>query len=64
MIRKNVSVGEVITIEPFERHSFNSKNGAIIEEISSTHYVEDSFYSDESINANKNRKTILTDWLD
>ena len=43
MIRKNVSVGEVITIEPFERHSFNSKNGAIIEEISSTHYVEDSF---------------------
>ena len=28
----------------------------IIEEISSTHYVEDSFYSDESINANKNRK--------
>ena len=36
--KKNVSVGEVITIEPFERHSFNSKNGAIIEEISSTHY--------------------------
>lgn len=62
--KKSVSVGEVITIEPFERHSFNSKNGAIIEEISSTHYVEDSFYSDESINANKNRKTILTDWLD
>ena len=43
---------------------FSSKNGAIIEEISSTHYVNDSFYSDESINANKNRKTILTDWLD
>ena len=62
--KRNVSIGEVITIEPFEKHSFSSKNGAIIEEISSTHYVDDSFYSDEEINANRNRKTILTDWLD
>ena len=55
----------MITIELLEKHSFSSKNGAIIEEISSTHFIDDSFYTDQKkINTNKNRKTILTDWLD
>jgi N-acetylneuraminate synthase len=35
----------------------------VIEEISSTHYKEDSFYTDESINQNPNRKTLLTYWM-
>ena len=56
-------VGDVINIEPEVRHAFISKTGAVIEEISSTHHKEDSFYTDESINENPNRKTLLTYWM-
>jgi sialic acid synthase SpsE/mannose-6-phosphate isomerase-like protein (cupin superfamily) len=55
--------GDVITIEPETRHAFVSMNGAVIEEISSTHYKNDSFYTDEKIAANKQRKTLLTHWM-
>lgn len=56
--------GDVINIEPGVRHSFVSPQGAVIEEISSTHRVDDSFYTDESINQNRDRKTRLTYWMD
>ena len=55
--------GDVINIEPGTRHSFVSKTGAVIEEISSTHLKDDSFYTDESINSNSDRKTFLTYWM-
>jgi mannose-6-phosphate isomerase-like protein (cupin superfamily) len=55
--------GDVINIEPGVRHAFTSPNGSIIEEISSTHFKDDSFYSDASIMTNKNRKTFLTYWM-
>jgi sialic acid synthase SpsE/mannose-6-phosphate isomerase-like protein (cupin superfamily) len=55
--------GEVVNVEPGVRHSFSSPHGSVIEEISSTHYKDDSFYTDESIMRNKNRKTILTYWM-
>jgi len=55
--------GDVINIEPGVRHAFVSSTGAVIEEISSTHFVNDSFYTDESINSNKARKTLLTYWM-
>ena len=55
--------GDVINIEPKVRHSFVSVKGAVIEEISSTHFANDSFYTDDSINKNLNRKTILTYWM-
>lgn len=54
--------GETVTIIPGVRHEFNSRHGAIVEEISSTHYVNDSFYTDESISKNDNRKTFVTFW--
>ena len=57
------SPGDVVTIEPETRHAFISHDGAVIEEISSTHFVNDSFYTDESISLNENRKTILTHWM-
>jgi sialic acid synthase SpsE len=58
-----LSSGAIVTIAPGIRHSFRAgKEGAIIEEISSTHYKEDSFYSDENINNNPNRKTIIRYW--
>ena len=55
--------GNVDTIEPGTIHSFTSDNGCIIEEVSSTHYVDDSYYIDESIHQNKDRKTFVTHWL-
>jgi quercetin dioxygenase-like cupin family protein len=56
--------GDVVTIEPGVRHRFNTKNGCIIEEVSSTHYKDDSYYTDKKISDNKNRKTFITHWLD
>ena len=55
--------GDVVNIEPGVRHAFTSPRGSIIEEISSTHFKEDSFYTDESIMLNRNRKTLLTYWM-
>ncbi|MFV0280221.1 MAG: N-acetylneuraminate synthase family protein [Rhodoblastus sp.] len=55
--------GDVVTIAPGVRHEFESAGGAVFEEISSTHFVNDSFYTDNSINENPNRKTILRYWI-
>lgn len=56
--------GDVVTVDPGVRHAFWSTDGAVIEEISSTHFLEDSFYIDPSIDVNKNRKTLLSYWLE
>jgi sialic acid synthase SpsE/mannose-6-phosphate isomerase-like protein (cupin superfamily) len=56
--------GDVVTIEPGVRHAFHSPDGVIIEELSSTHFSNDSFYTDETITANQNRKTLLSYWMD
>lgn len=56
--------GDVVNVEPGVRHAFHTRTGAVIEEISSTHFIDDSFYTDPSIQANKNRKTLLTYWMD
>jgi len=55
--------GEVIVVERGMRHMFGSEGGAVIEEISSTHYADDSFYTDPAVMQNKHRKTFLTYWL-
>lgn len=55
--------GDVVTVKPNIKHSWVSPTGAVIEEISSTHYKDDSFYTDPSINENKFRKTLLTYWM-
>jgi len=56
-------IGDVITIEAGDKHYFATENGVIIEEISSTHYPNDSYYLDPSIMENQYRKTSLTYWL-
>ena len=56
--------GDIATIEPGTRHKFNTPTGCVIEEISSTHYPFDSYYTDEKINNNNNRKTLITHWID
>ena len=55
--------GDIVLVKRGVKHSFGTKNGAIFEEISTTHFKNDSFYEDKKIMANKNRKTHLTYWL-
>lgn len=55
--------GDVIHVEPGVRHAFISPTGVVIEEISSTHFANDSFYTDEAITNNPHRKTLLTYWM-
>jgi sialic acid synthase SpsE/mannose-6-phosphate isomerase-like protein (cupin superfamily) len=60
---KILKPGDVVTVMPGVRHAFKSETGAVVEEISSTHFKNDSFYTDESINLNPNRKSMLTYWM-
>jgi quercetin dioxygenase-like cupin family protein len=62
-VTSSLNKGDVVTIEPGVRHKFNTLSGCVIEEVSSTHYVNDSFYTDENISKNKNRKTFITHWI-
>ena len=55
--------GAVVTIAPGVRHAFDSATGAVFEEISSTHFVDDSFYTDPEISRNRNRKTHIRYWM-
>jgi len=59
-----LKAGETVTVERGVHHYFGSDTGAVIEEISSTHYANDSFYLDPAIGLNANRKTFLTYWFD
>ena len=61
--KKILNVGDVVTIMPTIRHIFYSKNGCVLEEISSTHIKDDSFYTDKKIIENKNRKTFINSWV-
>lgn len=49
--------GESVVVERGVAHSFGSKEGCVFEEISTTHYLNDSYYEDENIKNNPNRKT-------
>lgn len=55
--------GDVVTVGRGVKHFFTSEKGAVIEEISSTHYKDDSYYTDPHIAENKNRKTVLSYWM-
>lgn len=61
---KRISRGDVVIIERGMKHSFGSDTGAVIEEISSNHAGEDSYYTDSRIMQNTDRKTLLTYWFD
>jgi sialic acid synthase SpsE/mannose-6-phosphate isomerase-like protein (cupin superfamily) len=58
-----LSAGDIVTIERGVRHSFSSRSGTVIEEISTTHFGADSFYLDPAITTNLNRKTLVTHWM-
>jgi len=54
--------GDIITVNRGTKHAFSSETGSVIEEISSTHYSDDSYYTDHTILENKDRKTVLSYW--
>jgi len=58
-----LSAGDVVTVERGMHHAFGSRSGAVIEEISTTHCGDDSFYLDPAIAKNPNRKTFVTHWM-
>ena len=56
--------GETILIQPGVWHSFWSDKGVVFEEVSTTHYNNDSFYADKRINKlpRSARKTLVDHW--
>jgi sialic acid synthase SpsE/D-lyxose ketol-isomerase len=59
---KTMKAGEIFTIVSGMIHEFKaiSKDGAVIEEISSKHIKTDSYYIDKKISKNKNRKSLIS----
>ena len=62
-VERECSPGDVVTVARGVRHRFRATTGVVFEEISSTHIVDDSFYSDPTIAANTERKTFLAHWM-
>ena len=62
-----LSAGDMVTVDRGVKHSFSTKTGVVFDEISTTDHQGDSYYDDERINNNHNRKTPLlfrSDWLE
>jgi len=59
-----LETGDLFLVEPNNWHKFSTLDGVIFEEISTTHYNDDSFYQDESINQlpRGERKTVVSNW--
>ena len=62
--KKELKAGDVQTVLRGQKHAFTSRNGAIFEEISTTHIRKDSYYDDPKISKldPMERKTILRNW--
>ena len=61
-IENRYVAGDIVTVDKKQKHSFRTVDGVVFEEVSTTHYENDSIYSDEKINKVKKRKTNLKDW--
>jgi sialic acid synthase SpsE/quercetin dioxygenase-like cupin family protein len=55
---------DIVVIPRGVRHGFVTRTGTVIEEVSSFYTQGDSFYTDATIEANTNRKTFVTHWMD
>ena len=62
--RSKLKLGDTFLIKPGQWHKFHTLAGVIFEEVSTTHYNNDSFYADEQINRMKreDRKTKIPNW--
>jgi len=56
--------GDLFLVEPGHWHKFATRDGVIFEEISTTHFNDDSFYEDPKITQleRAQRKTVVEDW--
>ncbi|MBI5245426.1 MAG: N-acetylneuraminate synthase family protein [Elusimicrobia bacterium] len=61
--KDELKTGDVITVERGAEHSFKTKNGVIIEEISTTYFKGDSYYADVEIGKRSDRKIELAYWI-
>lgn len=63
-VRQILGPGDVYLVEPEHWHKFSTMDGVIFEEISTTHYNDDSYYQDEMIAKipREKRKTIVDNW--
>lgn len=61
---KRLQAGETALVLPGVWHSFESVNGCVFEEVSTTHYNNDSVYKDTKINKleRRERKTCVSHW--
>ena len=61
---KELKAGDIQTVLRGQKHAFTSRNGAIFEEVSTTHIKNDSYYDDSKISKldPMERKTILRKW--
>ena len=62
-VPRDCTPGDVVTVGRGVRHRFSTDGGVVFEEISSTHFKDDSYYVDPAIAANKHRKTYLAYWM-
>lgn len=61
-VKNCLNPGELYTISQGIPHSFYSETGCIFEEISTTHNLNDSYYADNNITLNQERKTFIVNW--
>jgi N-acetylneuraminate synthase len=61
-VENKYKAGDIITVQKNQKHSFRTEGGVVFEEVSTTHYKNDSFYSDDDITNLTKRKTNLKDW--
>jgi sialic acid synthase SpsE/mannose-6-phosphate isomerase-like protein (cupin superfamily) len=59
-VSTNLQPGHVVTINPGVVHAFTAVVDSVIEEISSTHQADDSYYIDEAISNNTKRKSYIS----
>jgi N-acetylneuraminate synthase len=57
-----LSRGQIYTIQRGHKHEMFSESGCVIEELSTTHIPDDSYYLKNAINENKNRKFVVNYW--
>lgn len=62
--RSRLNPGDTFLVKQGEWHKFHTLNGAIFEEISTTHFNDDSFYDDERVTKmpRELRKTFIPNW--
>ena len=62
---KILKEGDILRIPRLTKHSFETNNGCIFEEISTTHFDDDSFYTNREISSieRSKRKTKLINWV-